>query len=189
MEPLLRAQGSGPPHPVPPLCQGPHPSQTRWRQKCHRKGPRACTEDSLAGATEGNSLCGFIQLHILLLLRQGDVASLHSAPGRRTGKGPKLRDWKEPRTGTFPERNCLVQKVKEVCFPSSVAPSLSRKPHGGAKPTSRSRVLAPYFSLLIHLSVKTSLPLCEDRSSFCLERPALPHPCAGQLLYILQASV
>ena len=182
MEPFLRAQGSVPPHPVPPLCQGPRPSQTRWNQRCRRKGPRACTEDTLAGATEEHSLCGFIQLYILLVPRQGEVASLHSAPGRRTGKGPKWRDWNEPRTGTFPERNCLVQKVKEVCFPSSVAPSLSRKPDRDAKPSSQPHPLAPCFSLLLHrhLSVKTSLQdLCEDRSSFCLERPSLPHPCAG----------
>lgn len=170
-----------PPHPVPPLCQGPHPSQTRWSRRCHRKGPGACTEGTLAGATEEDSLCGFIQLHILLLPQQGDVASLRSAPGGRTGKGPKRRDCNEPRTGTFPERNCLVQKVKEVCFPSSVAPSPSRNPDRGAKPTSQPRPSAPSFSLLIHrhLSVKTSPHLCEDRSSFCLERPSLPHPCAG----------
>ena len=126
LEPFLRVQGSVSPHPVPPLHQGARPSQIRWSRRFRRKGPRACTEDTLAGVIEEDSLCGFIQLHILLLLRQGDVASLHPAPGRR-GKEPKLHLRKEPGTGTFPERNSLEQKVKEVCFPSSVAPSLSRK--------------------------------------------------------------
>lgn len=87
--------------------------------------------------------------------------------------------------GLGPFLKGIVQhrRSRKFCFPSSVAPSLSRKPDGVPDPPPSLTHWPPPPSrpLLIpqHLSVKTSLHLCEDTSSFCLECPSLPPHLLG----------